>query len=55
MDIITLYQKKLFGRACVVSALLATIATRPMMMLRSQLRLRLIKIVSDTNIVHSPS
>ena len=27
MDIITLYQKRLIGRACVVSALLATMAT----------------------------
>ena len=27
MDIITLYQKRFFGRACVVSALLATMAT----------------------------
>ena len=49
MDIITLYQKRLFGRACVVSALLATMATV------GQWWCYGIKIVLDTNIVHSPS
>ena len=49
MDIITLYQKRLFGRACVVSALLATMATV------AQWWCYGIKIVLDTNIVHSPS
>ena len=49
MDIITLHQKKLFGRACVVSALLAIMATV------GQWWCYGIKIVLDTNIVHSPS